>query len=401
MSSPRGERTVIALVGKRNVGKSSLINALVGQQIAIVSEVPGTTTDPVDKHYELVPVGPVTFFDTAGIDDIGELGQMRIASTQKILYRADIVLFINEGSPFLEIEKELVAKIREMKIPLLMVFNKSDIQVPDAENLAFCEKQALKYQVVSAKNAEGIDELKEKLIALIPGKAMDDRVIVGDILKPQARVLLVAPIDSAAPKGRLILPQVQTIRDILDHNGICSVVKDTELAAALKMYKEPPDLVITDSQAIGMVAEITPPEIALTTFSILFARYKGELDVLISGIAAIDHLQDGDRVLIAEACSHHAQEDDIGRAKIPRWISEFLQKDLVFDVYAGHDFPEDLEKYSLCIHCGGCMINAMEMNRRILECYRRGVPITNYGIAITKIHGAFERCIAPLTGNKA
>lgn len=401
MSSPRGERTIIALVGKRNVGKSSLINALVGQKIAIVSDVPGTTTDPVDKHYELVPIGPVTFFDTAGIDDIGELGEMRIASTQKILYRADVVLFINEGSPFLDIEKEMIAKIQEMKIPMLMVFNKSDLQALDPDNLAFCEAQELKYQIVSAKNAEGMDALKEKLIASIPAKATDDKVIVGDILKPQARVLLVAPIDAAAPKGRLILPQVQTIRDILDHNAICSVVKDTELAAALQMYREPPDLVITDSQAIGMVAEITPPEIAITTFSILFARYKGELDILISGISAIDKLKDGDRILIAEACSHHAQEDDIGRAKIPRWISEFLQKDLIFDVYAGHDFPEDLEKYALCIHCGGCMINAMEMNRRILECYRRGVPITNYGIAITKIHGAYERCIAPLLKGKA
>jgi len=330
------------------------------------------------------------------VDDEGELGKKRVASTRKILYRADIVLFVNDGLAFDAHELELLARIHEMQIPTLMIFNKSDLRQVDPQNISYCESQKIEYEIVSATTAIGIVEAKNKLIQLAPKYLNEDRVIVGDMLKQKSRVILVAPIDSAAPKGRLILPQVQAIRDILDHDAICIVVKETELTDALAMLKEPADMVITDSQAIEQVNRETPDNIELTTFSILFARYKGELDILISGINAIDKLQDGDKVLIAEACSHHVQKDDIGRVKLPRWLREYTGKDLKFDIYAGHDFPENLEEYAVCVHCGGCMINAMEMNRRILECHRRGVPITNYGLTITQVHGAFDRAIAPL-----
>lgn len=394
--TPRGERLIIALVGRRNAGKSSLINAIVGQEIAIVSETPGTTTDPVDKHYELLPLGPVTFYDTAGVDDSGELGEKRVASTRKVLYRADIVLFVNDGSEFDIHELDMLQRCIEMEIPSLVVYNKSDLRSPADANIDFCKKHNLPYIIASASTKSGILELKNEIIRLAPKKLMENRILLGDLLSPQARVILVCPIDSAAPKGRLILPQVQAIRDILDHDGLAIVVKESELEESLAMLKSPPDLVVTDSQAIELVNRITPEPIELTTFSILFARYKGELDILLSGIEQIDKLQDGDKVLIAEACSHHVQKDDIGRVKLPRWIREYTKKELIFETYAGHDFPENLEDYSLCVHCGGCMINAAEMNHRILECHRRKVPITNYGLTICKVHGAFDRAIAPL-----
>ena len=395
-TTPRGERLIIALLGRRNAGKSSLINALIGQEVAIVSATPGTTTDPVAKHYELVPLGPVTFYDTAGLDDEGELGQKRVASTRKILYRADIVVFINDGSCFDRHELDMLDQIREMKIPLLMVFNKADLAQPEAANIQYCQKLKIPYVSLSSKNKTGIAEAKDALVKLAPKSGKEERVILADMIKPQDRIILVCPIDDAAPKGRLILPQVQTLREILDNDAIGIVVKDTELKASLAMLSKPPDLVVTDSQVIEQVNRDTPEPIELTTFSILFARYKGELDILLTGIDQIDLLKDGDRVMIAEACSHHAQEDDIGRVKLPRWIREYTGKKLSFEVYAGHDFPENLEDFALCVHCGGCMINAAEMNRRILECHRRGVPITNYGLLICKVHGAFDRAIAPL-----
>ncbi|MCB5234975.1 MAG: [FeFe] hydrogenase H-cluster maturation GTPase HydF [Candidatus Cloacimonetes bacterium] len=397
--TPRGERLIIALVGKRNAGKSSLINAFVGQEIAIVSEVPGTTTDPVAKQYELLPLGPVTFYDTAGVDDIGDLGAKRVASTSKVLYRTDVVIFVSDGQKFLPSELEMIDKIKGMKIPMLMVFNKADLADADESNISYCKAHEIPFAKVSAKDKKGIDEAKFALIDLSPKPISMDRQILGDIIPEKARIILVCPIDAGAPKGRLILPQVQTIRDILDANSTAIVVKDTELKDALDMLKDPPDLVVTDSQIVREVDKITPAGIPLTTFSILFARYKGELELLLTGINAIDELKDGDKVLIAEACSHHAQEDDIGRNKLPRWIKEYTGKDLIFDVYAGHDFPENLEDYAISIHCGGCMINAAEMNRRIQECYRRGVPITNYGLVISKVQGSFDRAIAPLLEN--
>lgn len=395
-SAPRGERLIIALIGKRNAGKSSLINAIVGQEIAIVSEIPGTTTDPVDKHYELLPLGPVTFYDTAGVDDAGTLGDKRVNATRKILYRADIVLFVNPGTDFDASELSMLDRILELEIPLLMVFNKSDLQLASQSNKDFCQKNNIPWVAVSTVSKSGVLQTKEAIIQMAPKYLKEDRVIVGDLVDKGDRVILVCPIDSAAPKGRLILPQVQAIRDLLDYDAIPIVVKETELVAALNMLKEPPRLVITDSQAIDQVNRETPENVGLTTFSILFARYKGELDTLLSGIRQIDLLKDGDKVLIAEACSHHVQKDDIGRVKLPRWLSETTGKDLHFDVFAGHDFPENLEEYALCIHCGACMINPMEMNRRILETHRRGVPITNYGMAISKLKGVLERVIKPL-----
>ena len=395
-TTPRGERLIIALLGRRNAGKSSLINALIGQEVAIVSETPGTTTDPVAKHYELAPLGPVTFYDTAGVDDEGELGQKRVESARKILYRADLVIFINDGSKFDKHELDMLNQIREMKIPLLMVFNKADISQAGAANIHYCEDLKIPHVSLSAKAKTGISEAKAALVKLAPKSGQEERVILSDIIKPKDRIILVCPIDSAAPKGRLILPQVQTLREILDRDAIGIMVKETELQEALAMLSEPPDLVVTDSQVIEQVNRETPEPIELTTFSILFARYKGELDVLLTGIDQIDLLKDGDKVMIAEACSHHAQEDDIGRVKLPRWISKYTGKKLIYEVYAGHDFPENLEDFALCVHCGGCMINAAEMNRRILECHRRGVPITNYGLLICKVHGAFDRAIAPL-----
>ncbi len=395
-SIPRGERLIITLLGNRNSGKSSLINALTNQEIAIVSDTPGTTTDPVDKRYELLPLGPVTFYDTAGLDDTGELGEKRVQATYRVLFRTDMAIFVNDGNTFTANELEFLERIRDMKIPLLVAFNKRDLRSVAPANLEYCQEHGLAWVSVSASRKENITEAKEKLIELAPARLKEDRPLVRDIVSPGDRVILVTPIDSAAPKGRLILPQVQVLRDLLDSGAVTSVVREFELKQALEALKEDPDLVITDSQAIDVVVGDLPPQVRLTTFSILFARYKGDLGILANGIRQIDKLRDGDRVLIAEACSHHVQEDDIGRVKLPRWLKEYTKKDLFFETYAGHDFPPNLEEYALCVHCGACMLNQMEMTRRIVEAQRRGVPITNYGLTIAKVHGYFERAIAPL-----
>ena len=396
-SSPRGERLIIALIGKRNAGKSSLINALTGQEIAIVSEVPGTTTDPVDKHYELLPLGPVTFYDTAGVDDSGELGQKRVKATRKILYRADIVIFVNDGESFDASELEMLERIQEMEIPMVVVFNKSDISYGSRENLHYCNERGIPHVKVSTVSKEGVLACKEEIIRLAPKYLKENRILSGDLVQPYDHVILVAPIDSAAPKGRLILPQVQVLRDLMDHDAIVTVVKETELKMSLELTVKKPWLVITDSQVIEQVNREVPDDILVTTFSVLFARYKGELDILLEGVERIKTLQDGDKVLIAEACSHHVQKDDIGRVKLPKWLQEFTRKELIFDTYAGHDFPENLEDYAVCVHCGACMINPMEMNRRIIECHRRGVPITNYGMTISLVQGVLERVIKPFS----
>lgn len=398
-STPRGERLIITLLGNRNSGKSSLINALTGQEIAIVSDTPGTTTDPVDKRYELLPLGPVTFYDTAGLDDVGELGAKRIEATQRVLYRTDMALFVNDGQPFSPSELATLKRLREMKIPFCVVFNKQDLGQPDAANIAWCEEHAIPWIALSALKKENIVPAKELLIKLAPEHMKEDRSILGDTVQAGDRVILVTPIDSAAPKGRLILPQVQVLRELLDKAAVALVVREFELMAALQSLKRDPELVITDSQAILEVARDLPAHVPLTTFSILFARYKGDLDALVQGIRQIDKLRDGDKVLIAEACSHHVQKDDIGRVKLPRWISSHTGKRLEFEVYSGHDFPANLEDYALVIHCGACMLNQMEMSRRIVEAQRRGVPITNYGLTISRVQGLFERAIAPLYPN--
>ncbi len=395
-STPRGERMNITLLGNRNAGKSSLINALAGQEIAIVSEVPGTTTDPVDKRYELLPLGPVTFFDTAGLDDVGELGKKRVSATMKILYRTDIAVFVNDGQAFGSAEREALDKVRGMEIPLLVAFNKSDLRAPDPQNIAWCAAHSVPWIAISAQNQDNVASAKAMLVDLAPAYMKEERLLAGDLVSGGDRVILVTPIDLAAPKGRLILPQVQVIRELLDHDAVVTVVKERELEYALEALREPPDLVITDSQVVLKVAGDLPPDVKMTTFSILFARYKGDLEILAEGVRAIDKLKDGDKVLIAEACSHHVQADDIGRVKIPRWLSQYCGRELVFETAVGHDFPENLEDYALVIHCGACMLNQAEMSRRIVEAHRRGVPVTNYGLAISKTQGVFERAIAPL-----
>ena len=393
--SIRGERIIITLLGKRNVGKSSLINAITNQEIAIVSATPGTTTDPVAKRYELVPIGPVTLYDTAGLDDVGELGEKRVQSTFKVLFRTDIAILVSDGLAFEPSELEMIERLRELKISFVVAFNQMDLRDVHQDNVDYCEQHQIKYVRVSSTTKEGVDELKDLLISLAP-KAQADRILAGDLVERGARVILVTPIDASAPKGRMILPQMQTVRDLLDHHAIVTFCQPQELEATLKSFEEPVDLVITDSQAVKQVERQVPQEIALTTFSILFARYKGELETMARGVRQIDKLKDGDKVLIAEACSHHAQEDDIGTVKIPKWLMEYTKKDLIFEAGRGYDYPANLEDYQLIIHCGGCMLNQAEMMRRIVEAERRGVPITNYGLAITKVQGVFERCVKPL-----
>lgn len=393
-TTPRGERLVIVLIGKRNAGKSSLINAITGQEIAIVSDTPGTTTDPVDKHYELLPLGPVTFYDTAGIDDVGELGKKRIQATRKILYRADIAILVIGGSEIDSTEESLISDLTHLKVPLLIVFNKADLQAVSGSAIAFCREHNLDFCSVSTLSGEGVTECKERIISLAPEIMKREIPLAGDLVAAGSHVILVTPIDLAAPKGRLILPQVQVIRDLLDNDVIVTVVKERELEYALESMRKPPDLVITDSQVVLKVAGDVPEEVPLTTFSILFARYKGELGALLQGARKIDQLKDGDKILIAETCSHHVQCDDIGRIKIPRWLNQYTGKELSYEVYAGHDFPDDLESFALAIHCGACMINPTEMTHRMLECERRGVPITNYGMAISMVQGVLERAVA-------
>lgn len=395
-TAPRGVRIVIALVGRRNAGKSSLINAITGQEIAIVSETPGTTTDPVAKPYELIPVGPVTFYDTAGLDDTGELGEKRIRATWKVLWRADIAVLVADRCGLADADHEMIHRIKELEIPFLVVFNKTDEGPVDPDAMNFCERNGIEWVGVSAEQGNGIDTLKQHLIRMAPPELREDPLLAGDLINEGNSVVLVVPIDLAAPKGRLILPQVQVIREILDCDAVAVTVKERELEEAMRNMRNPPALVITDSQAVLKVAGDTPDDVPLTTFSILFARYKGDLAVLVDGARAIDSLADGDRVLMAEACSHHIQADDIGRVKIPRWITQYTGRDLHFDVVAGHDFPDNLSDYRLVIHCGSCMLNRMEMIRRIRECSRRKVPITNYGVAISKVQGLLDRVIAPL-----
>ena len=393
--APRGERLIISLIGKRNAGKSSLINAIVGQEIAIVSDIAGTTTDPVAKHYELLPLGPVTFYDTAGIDDKGELGKKRIKATKKVLLKSDLALVVIDEQGIDERTEKIIYEIKELKIPYILVFNKTDIKKPDEKDIHLADKIGANHICVSAKTGENINDLKNLIIKLAPSYLKEERVLVGDLIRGGDIIVLVVPIDLAAPKGRLILPQVQTIREILDNDATAVVVKERELEDTLRNLKKKPALVITDSQAILKVSADVPEDIKLTTFSILFSRYKGELSEFVRGARRIDELKDGDNILISEACSHHVQSDDIGRVKIPRWLLQYTGKELNIDVVSGSDFPEDLEKYSLIIHCGACMLNRMEMMRRLNESLRRNVPITNYGIAISKLQGVLERVLEP------
>lgn len=386
--TPRGERVHIALFGKRNAGKSSIINALTNQEIAIVSDYKGTTTDPVYKAMELLPIGPVVMIDTPGLDDEGALGALRIAKAKEVLSKTDIALIVVDSSEGISsLEKDLIEEIKERKVPYLVLFNKADLMTEKNIN----SENPIEGIFVSAKTGEGIEKVKETL-----GKRFtmeNERKIVGDLIEPGDLVVLVVPIDKAAPKGRLILPQQQTIRDILDHGGISVVVRDSELKEALEGLGKKPKLVITDSQAFGNVSKIVPKDMMLTSFSILFARYKGELLDLVNGAKALENIKDGDTILMGEGCTHHRQCDDIGTVKLPRWIREYTKKEIHIETSSGNGFPEDLSKYALIVHCGGCTLNEKEMKNRMRRAKEQKVPMVNYGVLIAYMNGILKRSL--------
>ncbi len=383
--TPSGERIHIGFFGRRNAGKSSVVNAVTGQELSVVSDVKGTTTDPVMKSMELLPMGPVVIIDTPGFDDEGALGELRVKKTKQILNRSDCaVLVVDATQGMTPADRELVELFQQKEIPYLIAYNKSDL----AAAPALGEKEL----AVSAQTGENIHELKERIARLVK-TGEDSRRIVGDLLSPGDLVVLVTPIDSAAPKGRLILPQQQTIRDILDSDAAAIVVKENGLADTLKKLGTKPRMVITDSQAFAQVNRDTPKDIPLTSFSILMARYKGFLDAAVEGVAAIDRLEDGDKVLIAEGCTHHRQCEDIGTVKIPKWLKEYTGKELLLEHSSGRDFPEDLSSYKLVIHCGGCMLNQREITYRQKTAGDNGVPFTNYGITIAHLKGILKRSV--------
>ena len=394
-SAPRNLRLHVGLFGRSNVGKSSLLNAVARQDVAIVSATPGTTTDPVEKPMELLPLGPVVFIDTAGVDDVGALGELRIAKTRRTLERTDVGVLVAEAGRWGEFEDALLAQFRALAIPAIVVFNKADLGAPDAALEARLREDGVPLVRTVATTPGGAECLRPALLQVAPGDYLDARRIAGDLVGPGELAVLVVPIDKEAPKGRLILPQVQTIRDLLDSDAFCLVVKERELRAALARLGAPPRLVVTDSQAFLKVVADTPPEVPLTSFSILFARFQGDLAELARGTLAIENLKSGDRVLIAEACTHHPIGEDIGRVKIPRWLLQYTGCRIEFDTVQGRDFPEDPSRYALVVHCGGCIGNRREMLSRILRCRQAGVPITNYGLAIAYSLGVLERALAP------
>ncbi len=393
MKSLKSLRLHIGIFGKTNVGKSSLLNKITGQDVSIVSEISGTTTDVVEKSMELLPVGPVNFLDTAGIDDESALGTERIEKTMKVLNRTDIGVLVCDYCGINDYEKSLIDKFNELDIPFIILVNKTDVMVPSEFVLKDLDKLCDNVITTSALEDEDlIYKFKEALVNLLPEEFLNSPKILGDLADEKSVVILVTPIDKEAPKGRLILPQVQTIRDLLDSNCISVVVKESELQDALDNLKKEPALVVTDSQAFKTVSEIVPENILLTSFSILFARLKGDLEAFAKGAQAIENLKDGDRVLILESCTHHAIEDDIGRVKIPNLLRKKIGKKLVIENFAGHDFP-DISKYSLVIHCGACMTNRREVLSRILIANKKGVPITNYGIVISYCLGILPRAL--------
>lgn len=393
-STPSADRIHIGIFGRRNAGKSSLINALTSQNLAIVSDVKGTTTDPVYKAMELLPLGPVMMIDTPGIDDEGELGKLRIQKAYQVLNKTDIaVLVVDSANGLTTEDKELLAHIKSKNIPFLLVFNKSD-SITDEQQQKLIKNLTIPYLFVSAQSGVHIHELKELLPKLLP--ETKPRELVGDLLQPLDTVVLVTPIDNAAPKGRLILPQQQVLRNVLDHNAIAMVVQESQLANALAQLKNPPRLIITDSQAFGAVANIADPSIPLTSFSILFARYKGSLANAVAGVKALQNIQDGDKILISEGCTHHRQCNDIGTVKLPGWIKKCTGKNPEFVFTSGTEFPLALSPYKMIVHCGGCMLNDREMLYRYKCAAEQNVPMTNYGILIAHINGILKRSIAPL-----
>ena len=418
--TPSGERVHIAFFGRRNVGKSSLMNAFTGQELSVVSQTPGTTTDAVYKAMELLPLGPVVLIDTPGLDDTGELGEKRVQKAEQAMRKTDIAIVVADGTvPLCKAERELISEFEKREIPWLLVFNKEDL----TEKLPGKTGDDAKILRVSAKTGFHIRELKERVAAMLPGEAAE-RPLIGDLLKTGDTVVLVVPIDAGAPKGRLILPQQQVIRGILEAEAFAFVCRDTELKAALGKLASPPRLVVTDSQAFDKVNHILPASVPLTSFSILMARYKGDLDLLVEGAAAVERLKDGDRVLICEGCTHHRQCEDIGTVKLPGMIRRYMMSGTKpdrcisgggegsrslqceggqnvcgqadagspeFSFVSGTEFPTDVSSYKMVVHCGGCMLNRREMRYRLERCRKQGVPVTNYGVLIAYLNGILER----------
>ena len=395
--TPASERVHISFFGKRNAGKSSVINAVTGQDLAIVSSVMGTTTDPVYKSMELLPLGPVVVIDTPGIDDEGELGALRVRKSYQVLNKTDIaILVVDSTTGKGEEEFALLHKFHEKHIPYLVVYNKIDLlSVEEIKNLAMSVRAG--EVLASAADGMNIQELKEKIATLKP-EDTHQYPLIQDLIEPLDLVILVVPIDKAAPKGRLILPQQQTIRDILERGALSLVVRDTELKSTLDHFLAQgvcPKLVVTDSQAFARVSKDVPENITLTSFSILFARYKGELETQLKGVAALSSIEDGDHILIAEGCTHHRQCGDIGTCKMPEWIQSYTGKEPVFEFTSGTEFPDDVSSYKMVVHCGGCMLNEREMKYRIACCQDQGVPITKYGILIAQVTGILKRSLGP------
>lgn len=393
MAVLKSQRLHITFFGKTNVGKSSILNRITNQDTSIVSTIAGTTTDVVEKSMELLPIGPVRLLDTAGIDDNTSLGSQRVEKTLKVVNRTDIAVIVCDFNGIDNYERNLIKQFEELNIPFLILVNKSDVQqISDTklEELFSITPHVLVTSASDDKNM--VFKFKDEIIKLLPDDFVNSPKIAGDLVSEGSTVILVIPIDKEAPKGRIILPQVQTIRDLLDSGCLSYVVKETELKQALANLKEPPSLVITDSQAFKQVSEIVPDSVNLTSFSILFARLKGDLTEFVKGAESIEKLQNGDKVLILESCTHHAIEDDIGRVKIPRWLRQKTGKDLIIDNYSGHDFPS-IADYKLIIHCGACMTNRREVLSRILTAHKAGVPITNYGVVISYCLGILPRAI--------
>lgn len=394
-STPKSLRLHIGLFGRRNVGKSSLLNAITRQHVSIVSAFAGTTTDPVEKPMELLPLGPVQFVDTAGVDDEGALGELRIARTRAVLDRVDLGVIVTEAGAWGDFEQALLSELKSRKAPVLVVFNKMDLQVPSQAERSRIEGMGALPVAASSLAGTGLADVREGLLKLAPSDFFENRRLVADLVPPGDVAILVVPIDKEAPKGRLILPQVMTIRDLLDAESMAMVVQERELRNALDRLKTPPALVVTDSQAFLKVAADVPREIPMTSFSILMARFQGNLAEQVKGTLGIEKLKGGDTVLIAETCSHHPVGEDIGRVKIPRWLTQYVGAKVEFANVQGRDFPADLGPYKLVVHCGNCTGNRKEMVSRLHRCREAGVPMTNYGLTIAYSLGIFERALAP------
>ncbi len=397
--TPKSNRLHISLFGRTNVGKSSVLNFITSQEVSITSPFRGTTTDIVEKPMELLPIGPVVFLDTAGLDDNTELGALRLKKTSKVFDRTDILILILEPNIWTEYEESIVRRTHELKIPFIFLINKIDIQTPSEDfikKLKEINENIVLFSAIDYLNKDKYkNSLKELILKLCPQDFLRPPALIGDLLPSGGLAILVVPIDLQAPKGRLILPQVQTIRDALDNDSACLIVKEREFPYVLRILQKPPDIVVCDSQAVLKVCADTPINVKCTTFSILFARYKGDLIELAKNAAFIEDLKPDDKVLIAESCSHHPIEDDIGRVKIPRWLRQYVGGNIQIDVYAGRDYPDNLEEYKLIIHCGGCMLTKREMLSRIYKAKDKNVPITNYGVCISFLQGVIRRTLSP------